>query len=111
MKSVANRPGSIYAATKVTAEHLGLLYRDLYGVSTVSLRYAAVISAWSGPGTSVPGRVLFTLVAAAQIGETAVISDHFMVWRGGDEFIDARDCAYANVAALDAAAPWHSAAG
>jgi len=111
LKSVANRPDSIYAATKVTVEHLGLLYRDLYGVSTVSLRYAAVISAWSGPGTSVPGRVLSMLVAAARTGEAAVISDPFMVWLGSDEFIDARDCAYANVAALDAAAPRHSAAG
>lgn len=58
LKSIRHRPGSIYVATKVAAEHLALLYRDLYGVNTVSLRYAAVISAWSGPGTSVPARVL-----------------------------------------------------
>jgi len=105
LKSIANRPGSIYAATKVTSEHLALLYRDLHGLSTVSLRYAAVISAWNGPGTSVPGRVLSSLVASARRGDTAFVDDPFMVWLGGDEFIDARDCALANVAALNAAAP------
>ncbi|MDP9877794.1 UDP-glucose 4-epimerase [Variovorax boronicumulans] len=105
LKSISHRPGSIYAATKVTAEHLALLYRDLYGVSTVSLRYAAVISAWSGPGTSVPGRVLSSLVGPASLGQPSVISDPYVVWRGGEEFIDARDCALANVAALDATHP------
>ncbi|MDM0024352.1 NAD-dependent epimerase/dehydratase family protein [Variovorax saccharolyticus] len=105
LKSISHRPGSIYAATKVTAEHLALLYRDLYGVSTVSLRYAAVISAWNGPGTSVPGRVLSSLAGPASSGQVSVIDDPYVVWRGGEEFIDARDCALANVAALDAADP------
>jgi UDP-glucose 4-epimerase len=104
-KSLTHRPGSIYAATKVAAEHLALLYRDLYGIGVVVLRYAAVIGAWSGPGTSVPGRVLTSLVVPARRGEKAVIVDPFTVWQGGEEFIDARDCAEANVAALDALAP------
>lgn len=105
LRSISHRPGSIYAATKVSAEHLALLYRDLYGLSTVALRYAAVISAWPGPGTSVPGRVLSALAGPAIHGAVSVIDDPFIVWRGGEEFIDARDCARANVAALDAAAP------
>ena len=105
LKSITHRPGSIYAATKITAEHLALLYRDLYGVSTVSLRYAAVISAWRGPGTSVPGRVLSSLAGPASRGQVSVIDDPYVVWRGGEEFIDARDCALANVAALDAGNP------
>lgn len=105
MKSIQDRPGSIYAATKVTMEYLALLYRDLYGVSTVCLRYAAVIGAWNGPGTSVPGRVLSSLIKPAREGNVAVIDDPFVVWLGGDEFIDARDCAKANVAALDAEHP------
>ena len=105
IRAISERPGSVYAATKLHAEHLALLYRDLYGVSTVTLRYAAVISAWPGPGTSVPGRVLARLVGPAARGETSVIDDPYTVWRGGEEFIDARDCAEANVAALDAAAP------
>lgn len=105
LKSLTHRPGSIYAAAKVSAEHLSLLYRDLYGIGVVVLRYAAVIGAWSGPGTSVPGKVLASLVAPARRGETAVIDDPFTVWQGGEEFIDARDCAAANVAALDALSP------
>lgn len=105
LRSVSHRPGSIYAATKIAAEHLALLYRDLYGVSTVSLRYAAVISAWSGPGTSVPGRVLSSLAGPASRGEVSVVDDPYVVWQGGEEFIDARDCAHANVAALDAPDP------
>lgn len=105
LRSLAHRPGSIYAATKVADEHLGLLYRDLYGVSVAALRYAAVVSAWNGPGTSVPGKVLSSLLAPARRGETAVVSDPYLVWSGGEEFIDARDCALANVAALEATAP------
>lgn len=105
LKSLSHRPGSLYAATKVCGEHLALLYRDLYQVSTVSLRYAAVISAWNGPGTSVPGRVLSSLAGPASRGEVSVIDDPYAVWRGGEEFIDARDCALANVAALDAKDP------
>lgn len=105
LRSISHRPGSIYAATKVTGEHLALLYRDLHGLSTVTLRYAAVISAWPGPGTSVPGRVLSTLAGPASEGRVSVIDDPYIVWRGGEEFIDARDCARANVAALDAASP------
>lgn len=103
--SLRHRPGSLYAATKVTAEHLALLYRDLYDVSTVCLRFAAVIGAWGGPGTSVPARVLSCLATPASRGEVSVIDDPYVTWRGGEEFIDARDCAHANVAALDAGRP------
>ncbi|MES2360195.1 MAG: NAD(P)-dependent oxidoreductase [Pseudomonadota bacterium] len=105
MRSVAHRPGSIYAATKVTGEHLALVYRDLYGVSVAVLRYAAVIGAWQGPGTSVPGRVLSSLLAPARQGRVAVLDDPYTSWKGGEEFIDARDCAQANVDALQAASP------
>jgi nucleoside-diphosphate-sugar epimerase len=105
MCAISERPGSLYAATKLHAEHLALLYRDLHGLSTVTLRYAAVISAWAGPGTSVPGQVLERLVAPAARGEASVIDDPYTVWRGGEEFVDGRDCALANLAALDAGDP------
>ena len=105
LQSLRHRPASIYAATKVCGEHLGLLYRDLYGVGVVALRYAAVIGAWSGPGSSVPSQVLSALVVPASRGGVAQIDDPFLLWLGGEEFIDARDCAWANVAALDAASP------
>jgi UDP-glucose 4-epimerase len=105
MRFLRHRPASIYVGTKVAGEYFGLLYRDLYGMDVVTLRYAAVISAWSGPGTSVPGKVLSSLLLPARRGETAWFDDPFTVWKGGEEFIDARDCARANVAALDATAP------
>ena len=105
LRSLSHRPGSIYVATKVAGEHLALLYRDLYGVSVAALRYAGVISAWSGPGTSVPAKVLSSLLEPARRGATAVLDDSYTLWNGGEEFIDARDRARANVAALDAKAP------
>ncbi|MEO8858961.1 MAG: NAD(P)-dependent oxidoreductase [Burkholderiaceae bacterium] len=105
MHALTHRPASIYVATKVAAEHLTLLYRDLYGVSTVALRYAAVIGAWSGPGTSVPTQVMRALIDPARSGVEAAIADPYLSWSGGEDFIDARDCAHANVCALDAQQP------
>lgn len=35
---VSHRPGSLFALTKQSCEHLALLWRDLYGLSIVSLR-------------------------------------------------------------------------
>lgn len=116
---VSQRPASIYAATKIAAEHLSLVYHDLYGVDVLVLRYGAVLSAGADLTTSVPGRLLATLLAAGKAGREAVIDDPFLVWGGKEEFVDLRDCAAANVAALDAARPisrvyniatgdWHS---
>ncbi|MBL8702255.1 MAG: NAD(P)-dependent oxidoreductase [Alphaproteobacteria bacterium] len=104
-RMLSQRPGSIYAATKIAGEHLGLLYADLYGLDVVALRYAAVLNAGAGPSTSVPGRLLSTLLAAGRSGEPAALDDPLLLWRGREEFVDARDCARANVLALDAPAP------
>lgn len=102
---ISERPASIYAASKIAGEHFAWLYHDLYGVDVVSLRYAAVLGASSEPPSSVPGRLLARLLDGAATGEHVVLDDPFMAWDGGEEFVDARDCAAANVAALDAAAP------
>lgn len=101
LRIVSQRPASIYAATKIATEHLALLYADLYGVDVAVLRYAAVLSG-GGAVTSVPGRLLDTLLTAAARGEPAAVDDPFLVWAGKEEFVDARDCAFANVCALDA---------
>jgi len=119
LRIVSQRPASIYAATKIAAEHLSLVYHDLYGVDVLVLRYGAVLSAGAGLATSVPGRLLATLLAAGKAGREAVIDDPFLIWDGKEEFVDMRDCATANVAALDAPRPalrvynvatgdWHS---
>jgi UDP-glucose 4-epimerase len=102
---VSQRPASIYAAAKLAGEHLALLYRDLYGVDVVSLRYGAVLGGPLDRPTSVPGRLLAVLVAGARSGKTVVLDDPLLLWGGREEFVDARDCARANLCALDAAAP------
>ena len=104
LRLISERPASIYAACKLSGEHLAHLYHDLYGVDTVSLRYAAVLGEL-GNITSVPGRLLNTLINAARDGEPVQLTDPFLVWGGREEFVDARDCARANLCALDAPAP------
>lgn len=105
LRVVSERPASIYAATKLAAEHLSLLYGDLYGLDVVVLRYGAVLSGGAGLTTSVPGRLLALLLAAGANGAPALIDDPLLVWEGNEEFVDARDCAVANVCALDASDP------
>ena len=103
MRLLSERPASIYAATKLAGEQLALLYSDLYGVETVSLRYGAVLGGDLERPTSVPGRLIQTLVQAARSGQVCALNDPFLVWGGREEFVDARDCARANVRALQAA--------
>lgn len=105
LRLVTERPGSIYAATKIAGEHLALLYADLYGVDTVVLRYAAVLGGPLDQPTSVPGRLLAELVGGAKAGQPHRLADPLLLWGGGEDFVDARDCARANLAALDAPAP------
>jgi UDP-glucose 4-epimerase len=102
---VSNRPGSIYAASKLAGENIGLLYSDLYGVDVVILRYGAVLGKEPGPPSSVPGRLLATLSEAGRAKRIAVLNDPILLWHGREEFVDARDCARANVHALVASQP------
>ena len=105
MQVLSERPGSIYAAAKIANEHLSLLYADLYQVDCVVLRYGAVLSLGDGQATSVPGKLLSALIQSGQTGIPAVLDDPILLWGGKEEFVDARDCALANVCALDAPAP------
>lgn len=98
---VSQRPGSLYAISKLTGEQLALLYRDLYGVDTISLRFGAVVGGRTEAPTSVPGRLFSTLVEAAQNGKEIQLDDPFLIWKGQEEFVDVRDCARAAVCALD----------
>lgn len=102
---VSHRPGSLYALTKQSCEHLALLWRDLYGISTVSLRFAAVVGGDAAAPSSVPGRLMARLVAAARAGGVHRLDDPFLWWDGTEEFVDLRDCARAMIAALDAPDP------
>lgn len=105
LRVLSERPGSIYAATKLAGEHLALAYASLYDVDAVVLRYGAVLGAGRDAVTSVPGRLLATLLEAGRTGVPARLDDPILLWNGREEFIDARDCAIANIAALTAPAP------
>jgi UDP-glucose 4-epimerase len=98
---VSQRPGSLYAISKLTGEQLALLYRDLYGVDTISLRFGAVVGGRVEAPTSVPGRLFSTLVEAARTGKAIRLDDPFLIWKGREEFVDVRDCARAAICALD----------
>jgi UDP-glucose 4-epimerase len=103
--SVSEAPASIYAATKVASEHLALAYANLYGVDAIVLRYGAVLGAGPEAATSVPGRLLGQLLDAGRTGTPARLDDPVLLWNGREEFVDARDCARANVAALHTGTP------
>jgi UDP-glucose 4-epimerase len=90
---------SVYALSKYLSEQVTKMYRQSYGVKAVSLRYAAVFGAWNGPPTSIPARLMRMMVDAAVQKKPAVIEDPLFIWKGVDSFVDARDCAAANVAA------------
>jgi len=102
---VSHRPGSLYALSKQSCEHLALLWRDLHGLSTVSLRFAAVVGGDAASPTSVPGRLISRLIAAARAGGEHLLDDPFLWWDGTEEFVDPRDCGRAMIAALDASDP------
>lgn len=105
MQVISERPTTFYSASKLAGEHLALIYAADFGVDVMMLRYGAVIGEWAGPNRSIPGRLVRALLIPAMKGETAVIDDPLLVWRGGDDFVDARDVARANALALAATAP------
>ena len=105
MRVISQRPGSLYAATKLAVEHLGLLYADLYGLDVVVVRPAGVLGLWPGGTGGFSGRLVRALLEPAIRGEVTVIDDPLFVWQGGDEFVDARDAASGLVAALFAERP------
>ena len=100
--SVSERPGSLYAASKLAGEFFAQHYAEHYGVDVVTLRYSAVLGLWAGPNYSVPGRLVAELLGQGARGGHVHIRDPLLMWSGGEDFIDAREVARANVAALRA---------
>ncbi len=105
MRLLSDRPRSLYSATKLAGENLGMLYRDLYDVDHVSLRLAAVIGGDMNMPSSVPGQLMSKLVTAAKSGEDCALDNPLLTWGGQEEFVDLRDCAGAVLAALYAETP------
>src|SRR6202044_1829359 len=105
MHVLSQRTLGIYPATKLACEQLALVFRDHFEVDAICLRYAAVLGDWAGPNNSIPGRLIRAVGTAKESGGLFAIDDATLVWNGGEEFVDARDCARANLAALQATAP------
>jgi UDP-glucose 4-epimerase len=105
MHVLSQRTLGIYPATKLACEQLALVFRDHFEVDAICLRYAAVLGDWAGPNNSIPGRLIRAVGTAKESGGLFGIDDATLVWNGGEEFVDARDCARANLAALQATAP------
>ena len=104
MRVVSEHPRSLYAATKISAEHLCLYYRDAYGVDVAVVRYSAVIGHWPGAPRSLTGQILSAFLDPAMQGKRAIIDDPQLVWSGSQEYVDVRDAARGTVAALIAPA-------
>ena len=58
------RPNIIYGAAKLFCEHMGLVYRDKYGLDFRTVRYPSLV----GPGVKTPGMIQY---ASAVIEESA----------------------------------------
>ncbi|MGW1994883.1 NAD-dependent epimerase/dehydratase family protein [Embleya sp. NPDC001921] len=90
-------PNTPYAVTKVTTEHLGRVYGELYGLAVVSLRVSEVY----GPGLRMP-EVLKDMLTAAVRGTA------FSLPEGADHrfhFVHARDVAHAATLAASTDTP------
>jgi UDP-glucose 4-epimerase len=99
--AVSERPTSLYAASKLAIEFFLQAYADQWQLEIAILRYSAVLGLWAGPTNSVPGRLLELLLGKGAVDDKVHVDDPLLMWSGGEDFIDARDVATANVAALN----------
>ncbi|MBI3092578.1 MAG: NAD(P)-dependent oxidoreductase [Candidatus Tectomicrobia bacterium] len=87
-------PPSIYAATKLAAEHLGRNYARWFGVEFTAVRYARVIGPQANPVTP-HGVALKTMAEAAVRGEPAKVEAFLF----SEELLSYRDAARGTVLA------------
>lgn len=95
MNVLTNRPKTMYELSKLTGEHLGLLYNDLYGVEFVGLRLAGGFGPTPGVPSGLTGTVLRPLVYGCALDGGAVIDDSSLTYAGRHEFIYFKDDAEA----------------
>ncbi len=101
---ISGRQPTLYAAAKAAMEQFAAIYADRFGVAAVVLRYAAVLGRWDGP-LALPTEAVRALVVPALRDTPACLADPLLTWAGIEEFVDARDCAAAALAALQAPLP------
>lgn len=98
LRVLSQRPRGVYPTTKLAGEHLGLNYRDFYGVEFVALRFAGVFGPWQGPVSGLPGMALKEL-AERPMGESVVRIGRHLVWPGKEDFLYMKDAAQSAVLA------------
>jgi UDP-glucose 4-epimerase len=95
MRVLTNRPKTMYEASKLAGEHLGLIYHESYAVDFVAIR----LGGGFGPTPEMPkgltGGVLWHLVRDAALGRDVVIDDPVFTYAGRHEFIYFKDDANA----------------
>ncbi len=98
------RPSSVYSATKLAAEHVGLGYAGLFGFQFLVVRFAAVYGPAFAPGGGISRVVHDALLTALRTGKASVRRR----WVGKQELVYARDAAAGLVAAGFAENPPHT---
>lgn len=98
LRAISQRPSGVYPTTKLACEHLGLCYRDLYGIDFVVVRFAGVFGPWLGPVAGLPGMALKQL-AERPLREKVVTVGRDLVWAGQEDFLYMKDAARSTVLA------------
>lgn len=97
-KTVSQRPTTIYAATKLACEYLGLVYNDRYGLDFVALRIAGIFGPFKGPkGSGGLNTVLIREIIDAGLSQEVITLSRPPGWPSPREFVYAKDVADAIV--------------
>jgi UDP-glucose 4-epimerase len=101
-KSISERLASIYAVTKLTCEHLGLAYYDLYGLDFIALRIAGIFGPYKTKSPGGFNTVLIREIIDAALSGKALTLERPLGWPLPREFVYAKDVANAIVKACSA---------
>jgi nucleoside-diphosphate-sugar epimerase len=98
-KSTSERLTSIYAVTKLTCEHLGLAYYDLYSLDFIALRVAGIFGPYKTKGIGGFNTVLIRDIVDAALSGKALTLERPPGWPIPREFVYVKDVAGAIVKA------------
>lgn len=99
MRTLSDRPKSIYPITKLTSEFIGLCYNDLYGVDFAAVRFAGVYGPWIGQPSGIPGRLIDKFLKGAAAGRPVVIDEPDFAFTGKLDLVYSKDAAESTVLA------------
>lgn len=102
LKTVSERPTTIYNLSKLTCEHLGEVYHDVYGVEFAALRLAGVFGPFKPKTAGGLNNVMIREIIDAALSGKAIVLERPRGWPIPREFIYAKDVASAFVSALNA---------